>query len=55
VALSLRVEVHGSNMIWKGGWVSNSYADTVVLEIANGTQGWVMGEGRLSTADGVYY
>ena len=55
VALSLRVVVHGSNMIWKGGWESNSYSDTVVLEITNGSQGWVMGDGRLSTADWVYY
>ncbi len=54
-AISLRVGVHGSNMIWKGGWQSNSYSDTVVLEIANNTQGWVMGEGQLTTADGVYY
>jgi len=53
--ISLRIGIQGSNMIWKGGWESNSYSDTVVLEIANGTQGWVMGEGKLSTADGVYY
>jgi hypothetical protein len=54
-AISLSVGVHGSNMIWKGGWQSNSYSDTVVLEIANGTQGWVMGAGKLSTASGVFY
>jgi hypothetical protein len=54
-AILLHVGVHGSNMIWKGGWQSNSYSDTVVLEITNDTQGWVMGEGKLTTADGVYY
>jgi hypothetical protein len=55
VSISLRVSIEGSNMIWKGGWQSNSYSDNVVLEIANDTQGWIMGEGRLSTASGVYY
>jgi len=54
-AISLSVGVHGSNMIWKGGWQSNSYSDTVLVEIANDTQGWIMAEGRLSTASGVYY
>lgn len=42
-AISVRMGIHGSNMIWKGGWESNSYSDTVILEIANGTQGWIMG------------
>ncbi len=55
VSISLRFSVQGSNMIWNGGWQSNQYSDTVTLEIANNTQGWVMEEGRLSTAAGVYY
>jgi hypothetical protein len=55
VTISLRVSVQGSNAIWRGGWQSNSYSDTVVLEIANGTQGWIEGEGKLITAEGVYY
>lgn len=55
VSISLRIRVQGANMIWKGGWLSNTYSDTVVLEIANGTQGWLPGEGRLYTAGGVYY
>jgi hypothetical protein len=53
--VSLRVSVQGSNMIWNGGWQSNSYSDTVIIETANGTQGWVRGEGRLSPAEGVFY
>jgi hypothetical protein len=53
--ISLRVSVQGSNAIWRGGWQSNSYSDTVVLEIANGTQGWIEGEGKLFTEEGVYY
>lgn len=54
-AISLSIGIHGSNMIWKGGWQSNSYSDTVLVDITNGTQGWLMGEGKLSTASGVYY
>ena len=55
VSLSLRVSVQGSNMIWKGGWQSNQYSDKVTLETTNTTQGWIIGDGRLSTASGVYY
>jgi len=53
--ISLRVSVQGSNAIWKGGWASNSYSDTVVLEIADGAKGWFEGQGKLVTAEGVYY
>ena len=53
--ISLRVSVQGSNAIWRGGWASNSYSDTVVLEITNGELGWFEGEGKLFTAEGVYY
>jgi hypothetical protein len=55
VVLSLRVSVQGSNAIWRGGWLSNTYSDTVFLEIADGTAGWIEGEGKLVTAEGVYY
>ncbi len=55
VMLSLRVSVDGSNAIWRGGWQSNTYSDTVALEIAGGKQGWIEGKGELITAEGVYY
>jgi hypothetical protein len=55
VSISLHVSVQGSNSVWKGGWLSNTYSDTVALDIANGTQGWVDGEGKLLAAEGVYY
>ncbi len=45
----------GSNSIWRGGWVSTTYQDSVVVGIANGTQGWVEGEGKLFTAEGLCY
>jgi hypothetical protein len=52
VAISLRVSVQGSNGIWRGGWVSTTYSDTVALEIADGEKGWIGGEGNLITAEG---
>ncbi len=55
VLISLRVSVEGTNSVWRGGWVSNAYSDTVVLEIANSTRGWVEGNGKLVTGKGVYY
>ena len=55
VVISLRVSVQGSNAIWRGGWASNSYSDTVTLEIADGEQGLIEGEGKIFTAEGVYY
>ncbi|MDD1695767.1 MAG: hypothetical protein LUQ54_02605 [Methanoregula sp.] len=51
VLLSLRVNVQGVNAVWRGGWRSNSYSDTVALEITNGTQGWIDAEAHLLTDD----
>jgi len=39
VVISLHVSVQGSNSIWRGGWRSNSYADSVLIEAGNGTPG----------------
>jgi hypothetical protein len=50
-----RVSVTGNNMIWRGGWQSNIYSDSVFIEINDGTKGWFDGEGKLITAEGVYY
>ena len=55
VVISLHVSVSGSNSIWRGGWQSNTYSDSVFLEITNATQGWIEGEGNLITGEGVYY
>jgi len=53
VVITLHVSVEGSNAIWRGGWQSNTYSDTVALEIAQGTQGWIEGKGTLVTEKGV--
>lgn len=55
VVISLRVSVTGSNSIWRGGWLSNTYSDSVFVEVTNGTKGWIEGKGKLVTAEGVYY
>jgi hypothetical protein len=51
----LRVSVTGTNEIWRGGWESNTYSDSVFVEIADGSKGWIDGEGKLITAEGIYY
>ena len=55
VVISLRVSVSGSNSIWRGGWQSNTYTDSVFLEITNTTRGWIDGKAELVTGEGVYY
>lgn len=54
VALYLRISIRGTNSIWKGGWVYNSYEDSVTLELEE-SPGWVDGKGILRTEEGVYY
>jgi hypothetical protein len=55
VVISIRVSVTGSNAIWRGGWLSNTYSDSVFVEVTNGTQGWIEGNGKLVAGEGVYY
>jgi len=55
VTISLRVSVQGSNSIWQGGWRSNTYSDSVSIEIVNGTTGWIQRTGKLLAAQGSYY
>ncbi|NYT17737.1 MAG: hypothetical protein GKC06_07010 [Methanomicrobiales archaeon] len=51
----IRVSIEGVNSIWRGGWLSNVYTDRVFFKLNNGVQGWVAGEGTLTTGNGVYY
>jgi hypothetical protein len=48
--VSVRVTVEGSNSIWRGGWQSNTYSDSVFVEIDGSTKGWIDGRGQLITA-----
>jgi hypothetical protein len=54
VSISLRISILGSNSIWRGGWLYNRYEEIVELNPGN-QQGWLQGEGRLLTGEGVYY
>jgi hypothetical protein len=53
--IGIHVSIEGVNSMWRGGWLSNVYRDRVVIELNNGVQGWVEGEGTLTTGNGVYY
>ena len=53
--LSFWIRIEGMNSIWKGGWQGNTYSDTILLDLRNGTQGWIESEGTLVTGEGVYY
>lgn len=53
-AVYIRISIRGTNSIWKGGWVYNSYEDSVTLEREE-SPGWVDGRGILRTEEGVYY
>ncbi len=53
-ALNIRLSIDGTNSIWKGGWVFNSYTDTVTLDLEQ-APGWINAEGILRTREGVYY
>jgi hypothetical protein len=50
--LSIRISIRGTNSIWRGGWVFNSYEDTVTLEVEE-SPGWIDGTGVLHTEEGV--
>jgi hypothetical protein len=54
-AVWIRVSVTGTNAIWNGGWQSNTYRDSVFVERTDGMKGWIEGEGKLITGEGVYY
>lgn len=51
-AVSLSASIGGTNSIWKGGWVSNSYADRLSLELED-APGWTTAAGVLRTEEGV--
>ncbi|HQI15168.1 MAG TPA: hypothetical protein P5029_08140 [Methanolinea sp.] len=46
VALSITTSIEGTNAVWKGGWVSHSYTDTVSVEVTE-PGGWIGARGIL--------
>ncbi len=51
---SLQAIVRGINSIWRGGWIFNSFQDSVSVELKE-PAGWTEAGGILRTGEGVYY
>ncbi len=51
---SLQASTRGTNSIWRGGWVFNSYQDSVSVELKD-PPGWTEAVGILRTGEGAYY
>lgn len=54
VSFSLQSSISGTNSIWRGGWVFNSYDDSIAVELQE-SPGWIEAGGILRTGEGVYY
>lgn len=52
--ISISTSIQGSNAIWRGGWTSNIYTDTVTVLVSE-SPGWVNANGILRTEEGVYF
>ena len=52
--LTLTLSSGGTNQWWEGGWSGNSYEETIEVTVENNQQGWIQGEGFLSTGSGRY-
>lgn len=50
----ISTSVQGTNAIWRGGWASNIYTDTVIVEVSE-SPGWIDASGILRTGEGVYF
>jgi hypothetical protein len=52
--LTLSISAGGTNQWWMGGWSGNSCDETVIATVDDPRQGWVAGEGFLTTGTGRY-
>lgn len=52
--ISIGVRVTGSNEWWRGGWISNRYTDSVLVEFPGGLRGWTTPDAVLTAGEGVY-
>lgn len=50
----IATSIQGTNSIWRGGWVFNSYADTVTWDFDHSI-GWTNATASLYTEEGIYY
>lgn len=54
VEFTLQATIQGTNSVWRGGWIFNSYQDMVLLEVHD-SPGWTEAVGILCTGEGDYY
>lgn len=52
--LTITISGGGTNQWWLGGWTGNSYEENIFVTMENNRQGWVQGNGFLSTGSGRY-
>ena len=52
--LTIIISSGGTNQWWQGGWSGNSYEEYILVTVENSQQGWIQGEGFLSTGTGRY-
>jgi hypothetical protein len=52
--LTLSISGGGTNQWWLGGWSGKSYGETMEVPVEDTMQGWIQGEGFLSTGMGRY-
>jgi hypothetical protein len=52
--ITISISSGGMNQWWMGGWTGNSYDDGIDVTLVRDQQGWIQGEGLLSTGDGRY-
>jgi hypothetical protein len=52
--LSISISGGGMNQWWELGWSGNSYNEAIEVTLEDNRQGWIQGEGFLSTGSGRY-
>jgi len=52
--LTITISSGGMNQWWEGGWSGNSYGEAIEVTVEDNQQGWIQGEGSLSTGSGRY-
>lgn len=50
VAISISTSIEGANAIWRGGWISYAYTDTLSVEVTE-PAGWIGARGVLVTEE----
>jgi len=52
--LTISISSGGMNQWWEWGWSGNSYEEAIEVTLEHNQQGWIPGDGYLSTGNGRY-